>query len=56
MVQIARPEDIAGAERLPGYIASEAEVGVDMPPAEFAERASTEIQVGAARGILSDGD
>jgi hypothetical protein len=53
VVQIATPEDIAGAETFPGYIASEAEVGVDMSPAEFASRASTEIPVGVARGILS---
>jgi hypothetical protein len=53
VVQIASPEDIAGVERFPGYIASEAEVGVDMSPAEFASRASTEIPVGAAREILS---
>lgn len=52
VVQIATPEDIAGAETFPGYIASEAEVGVDMSPAEFASRASTEIPAGAAREIL----
>jgi hypothetical protein len=53
VVQIATPGDIAGVETFPGYIASEAEVGVDMSPAEFASRASMEIPVGVAREILS---
>jgi hypothetical protein len=53
VVQIAMPEDIAGAQLFRGYIASEFERGVDMLPLEFASRASTEIPVGAARSILS---
>ncbi|MCX3061561.1 ricin-type beta-trefoil lectin domain protein [Streptomyces beihaiensis] len=52
VVQIAMPEDVAGVESLPGYIAREAEVQLDMPPTEFAGRASIEIPVSHARAIL----
>ncbi|WP_435125545.1 ricin-type beta-trefoil lectin domain protein [Actinacidiphila sp. bgisy144] len=54
VVQIATPEDLAGVPTYEGYISSEAEVGVELSPGEFARRASIEIPASAAREILAD--
>lgn len=52
VVQIARPADLEGVATYSGYIAREAEVGVELTPEEFSGRASTEIPSHAARSIL----
>jgi hypothetical protein len=52
VVQIALPGDLAGVATFEGYIPSELEVGVELSPEEFADRASIEIPSGAARSIL----
>uniref|UniRef100_UPI00157ADA1E polymorphic toxin-type HINT domain-containing protein n=1 Tax=Streptacidiphilus neutrinimicus TaxID=105420 RepID=UPI00157ADA1E len=52
VVQIATPGDLAGVPTYEGYIPSEAEVGVELSPGEFAQRASIEIPASAARDIL----
>ena len=49
---IAMPEGIAGFERYPGYISAEAEMQLDMLPAEFAARASIQIPASISRDIL----
>jgi hypothetical protein len=54
VVQIARPGDVAGVPTYEGYIPSEAEVGVELTPEEFANRASLHIPSNAARKILSN--
>ncbi|MFF2082373.1 RHS repeat-associated core domain-containing protein [Nocardia sp. NPDC058176] len=56
VVQIARGEDIADIERLTGYgvISREAEVPLDISPADFSSRASIEIPASVARSILGD--
>ncbi|MGS2806396.1 hypothetical protein [Nocardia sp. MW-W600-9] len=51
-MQIARPEDIAGVERVGGYIAAEAEVAVGLSASEFAARASMQVPVSVARSAL----
>ncbi|MFJ4678444.1 polymorphic toxin-type HINT domain-containing protein [Kitasatospora sp. NPDC088783] len=52
VVQIATPSDLSGVATYEGYIASEAEVGVELSPGDFARRASIEIPASVARGIL----
>jgi RHS repeat-associated protein len=55
VVHIARPEDVAGVTRYPPSLgALESEVPLDMPPSEFASRASHTIPVSQARQILDD--
>jgi hypothetical protein len=54
VVHIARAESVAGVPRHGGYISSEAEVGLELTPAEFASRADFTISAGAARSILED--
>ncbi|MEU2255562.1 DUF6531 domain-containing protein [Nocardia xishanensis] len=54
VVQIYRSGDVAGIERYPGYIPSEAEVGLDISPADLSSRASVEIPASVARSILGD--
>lgn len=55
VVHIASPDDVAGVDRLPPSLgALESEVPLDIPPSEFASRASHTISVGEARAILDD--
>ncbi|WP_395292930.1 hypothetical protein ACF9IK_04475 [Kitasatospora hibisci] len=53
IIQIATPRDLAGVATYEGCIASEAEVGVELSPGDFARRSSIQIPASAARGILS---
>jgi hypothetical protein len=54
VVQIAHPGSVAGVPRYPGYIAAEAEVGLEISPLDFAARADITIPASAARSILAD--
>ena len=54
VVQIVPAGDLAGVATYEGLIASELEVGVDLAPSEFAQRAGTEISAADARGLLRD--
>lgn len=53
VVQIAHPGSVSGVPRYPGYIAAEAEVGLEMSPLDFAGRADITIPASAARNILA---
>ncbi|WP_280348356.1 putative T7SS-secreted protein [Nocardia neocaledoniensis] len=56
VVQIARPGDIQGVERLEGslFSADEAEVPLNMRPGDFANSASVAVPASVARAILQD--
>ncbi|GAB2741921.1 DUF6531 domain-containing protein [Amycolatopsis magusensis] len=55
IVHIATPDDVAGVPRLEASLGSlENEVPLDIPPSEFAGRASHTIPVSQAREILND--
>jgi hypothetical protein len=53
-VQIAASESLRGIERYEGYIPSEAEVGLELTPDEFAALATYTIPASVARSILAD--
>lgn len=55
IVHIAVPGDIAAVDIIPGNVlaGSESELGVNMPPTQFANQASVTITVAQARSILS---
>jgi filamentous hemagglutinin len=56
VVHIAMPGDIAAVDIIEGNVLSgaEAEVGVNMPPTQFADQASVTITADQARSILSE--
>lgn len=56
VVHVALPGEIRAVDILPGNVLarSEAEVGVNMTPTQFANTASVKITVDQARGILQD--
>ncbi len=56
VVQVAKSgnPNLAGVARYPGYIAAEAEVGVEVVPDAFAQAADLTIPASQARSILGD--
>ncbi|MEU6481418.1 DUF6531 domain-containing protein [Streptomyces sp. NPDC047017] len=54
VVQVIPRSALEGVPLARGYIAAEAEVGVGLPASELARRASVELPVDTARGILSE--
>jgi hypothetical protein len=56
VLHIATSENLGGAKILPGNVLSglEHEVGVELPPTEFAARSGQTISAATARSILGD--
>ncbi|MER5290948.1 putative T7SS-secreted protein [Streptomyces pharetrae] len=54
VVQLIPRSAIDGIDTMPGYIRSEAEIGVNLPASELARRAAVQIPSGAAHAILAD--